>query len=388
MPNFSFIDLLRGGAAFWVLAAHCSIWSGYRAAWIPSPKIAVDLFMLISGFLMMRIAYAGDQRGGFLQTSRIRDFYIARFFRIAPAYYFSLFLVIALQDLYLGGYAALRAADATAWGRDTVYDPAVVEYSLTNVLVHVGFVFGLLPQYAFSTFLPDWSLSLEMQFYAAFPLVYALLLRRGWRKGLLLLGAACVVFALGYYGLNKLHRLPAWLIFPEPSLLLMKLPYFLAGMALFSWLQQTDPVLRGRLLVVAFALSCWEVSYRVSLLILPCLVLLFVALAEHERRAAAHSPGGAAWLRSRGVQFLSDCSYGVYLFHGFFIATLGWLLLRTGWAGPAGTAQFFGALLILVIIGSYLWAWLVHEWIEQPGIRLGRRWSTRASPVGRTGQTG
>jgi peptidoglycan/LPS O-acetylase OafA/YrhL len=43
------LDALRGLAAMWVLVAHGMIWGGWYWARLPSAKIAVDLFMVLSG---------------------------------------------------------------------------------------------------------------------------------------------------------------------------------------------------------------------------------------------------------------------------------------------------------------------------------------------------
>ena len=53
-----FINVFRAGAAYWVLCAHCMIWGGWF--WLPLPpaKSAVDLFMMISGYLMAANASA------------------------------------------------------------------------------------------------------------------------------------------------------------------------------------------------------------------------------------------------------------------------------------------------------------------------------------------
>ena len=48
VKEFAFINLFRAIAAFWVLAAHCMIWGGWYGVPLPSAKIAVDLFMMIS----------------------------------------------------------------------------------------------------------------------------------------------------------------------------------------------------------------------------------------------------------------------------------------------------------------------------------------------------
>src|SRR5262249_6832637 len=87
--ELAFINLFRSIAAFWVLAAHCMIWGGWYGLPLPSAKIAVDLFMMISGFLMASNALA---RGSIEPLGSLRSwlrFWLRRFFRLAPAYYVS-----------------------------------------------------------------------------------------------------------------------------------------------------------------------------------------------------------------------------------------------------------------------------------------------------------
>ena len=50
--EYVFINLFRSIAACWVLAAHCMIWGGWYGLPLPYAKMAVDLFMMISGYLM------------------------------------------------------------------------------------------------------------------------------------------------------------------------------------------------------------------------------------------------------------------------------------------------------------------------------------------------
>ncbi|CAH2786711.1 MAG: Acyltransferase 3 [uncultured Caballeronia sp.] len=46
---------------------------------------------------------------------------------------------------------------------------------MSNVVTHLTYTFGMFPRYAFNTPLPDWSIGLEMQFYAVFPLLMLLI---------------------------------------------------------------------------------------------------------------------------------------------------------------------------------------------------------------------
>ena len=146
-------------------------------------------------------------------------FYIRRAFRIAPAYYLSLAVAVALAGPYLDGCSTL--ADRISWLRDSQYNGRHIEYSADNLALHATFIFGLLPNFSSSTQLPDWSLSLEMQFYAIFP--FLLLAIRQF--GALSVMAALVPICLAV----------TWLLHPsfrEPSLLLFKLPVFCAGILL------------------------------------------------------------------------------------------------------------------------------------------------------------
>ena len=52
MKKISTINGLRGISCLWVVISHCGIWGGYKG-YNPNAKVAVDIFMMISGFLMM-----------------------------------------------------------------------------------------------------------------------------------------------------------------------------------------------------------------------------------------------------------------------------------------------------------------------------------------------
>src|SRR5262245_8428382 len=120
MGDFRFVRFFRALAAFWVLTAHCVIWGGWYGVPLPSAKIAVDLFMMISGFLMV----ATTQREPMDDPMNRSRFWLRRFFRIAPAYYVVLLLVVVAQGPFLDGYRALQALSAERWGTGGPYDPA------------------------------------------------------------------------------------------------------------------------------------------------------------------------------------------------------------------------------------------------------------------------
>ncbi len=210
--DIGFINGLRAIAAFWVLAAHCMIWGGWYGIPLPSPKLAVDMFMMISGYLMTANALARADSEPLSKPKFQFAFWVRRYFRLAPVYYLQLAVVIIISDQFLSGYQVLRDLDVSRWNGD-IYNPARINYDLKNIAMHVSFIFGLFPDYSFSTFLPDWSLSLEMQFYAAFPFIFLLASRYPVLTSISLPLVFLVVVKLA--GLNGLY--------PEPSILLLKI---------------------------------------------------------------------------------------------------------------------------------------------------------------------
>ncbi len=245
MPNheLAFINVFRALAAAWVLVAHCGIWGGWDV--LPSPKIAVNLFMMISGVLMASITLDLT-----LAARQRRAFWVRRFFRIAPAYYVSLILAAVTAPLFLDGYKQLQLLNP-AWRPSFVYDPSRIEFTLTTLLTHLTFIFGLHPRWSFSTFLPDWSLSLEVQFYLVLPFIALLLRRVGWVRGAVALSIVTIV-------LTALLR--PRVFFYEPSFLVLKLPYFLAGMLLHQWLRTQQ----WQALIAATLLCAFEIDQGVN----------------------------------------------------------------------------------------------------------------------------
>lgn len=356
MTDLAFINAFRAFAALWVLVAHCLIWGGWSPFAVPPPKIAVDLFMLLSGFLMAHNA-VGREALEPLSTPKGRMcFWLRRFFRLAPAYYLALALAIVLGDTYLDGYRALRDASP---GLRVAIRPGLlaVDSSPESLLLHVSFLFGLHPVLASSTTLPDWSLTLEMQFYLAFPLIWLACRRFGPITAALVLSGMALVLSVAVSTLVE---------FREPSLLVFKLRYFMAGMLIFHAVRARGARLAA-LSVVAVALCAYEPTYGRQAVILPALAVLMLAAGVAEQRRALPLAVSAV-LGSRAVRVASDISYGVYLFHGFWLAGAGMLLVGV----PLGPTRLL-ALLAVVLPGACLTGWLVHRFVETPGIALGRR---------------
>jgi peptidoglycan/LPS O-acetylase OafA/YrhL len=354
--DLQFINFFRALAAFWVVCAHCMIWGGWLVL-VPSAKLAVDLFMLISGFLMMQITRHQSGRRA------IGKFLLRRYMRIAPAYYISLLLAFTLGPLFLQGYRELQLLNP-AWWHNPTYDPRITSYDIANLFSHLTFIFGLFPKMSFSTFLPDWSLSLEMQFYLAFPIL-ALLYRAKFAVWTLALTGLALIPLARYMTLHA--------GFYEPSFLPMKLHFFVVGIALHIWLRER----KHAVLVIAFLIACADgvfvEPFNHEAAIVPGLLLLMAYMGAAE--TGNRSPSAVGRLTGSAIiRFASDTSYGVYLFHGFFISAIGLLLAGTTLPGP----QRVALLMLVVLPGAYGAGYLSARFIETPCTRLAGRLTGKA----------
>jgi peptidoglycan/LPS O-acetylase OafA/YrhL len=366
--HLDFLDGIRGAAAFYVLLGHCMIW-GCRRDLLPDPKIAVAVFMVMSGYLMVYLSTIRSQTEPPGSWTMAKKFWVRRFFRIAPLYYLVLVVAFVFFVRLKVGFVTLASANPEQWAGffEHLESYGPIQRSLANFLMHVSFLFGVFPSYTVTSMLPDWSIGLEMQFYAVFPLLFFLFVRLG----------PCAGATLIWIATTALKRLTDWYFapqgFPEPAFLPLELQVFLVGMLLAS-AHQHLAVKRQHaylqfVLALAFAskLPSYISSYVMGLVIIVFFMLPGVAKVEP----------AVAWLRgllgNRISRFMADTSYGVYLIHGFFISFVGGWFYRGPAVGAVGSATRLVLLTVITIVGAYSVSMVLYHYVERPGIELGRR---------------
>lgn len=176
------LDGLRFFAIMPVLFWHASI-RGYRSllnlmgqppvgepSWLPHGEVGVDLFFVISGFVIARPFLAKIGQGGRIAVGR---FYLRRFLRLQPPYLLVLLVCAASAAFGLanGGHNPAREVHhlISPWA----------SFWASMFYVHVP-IFGV-PSLLNP---PIWSLEIEVQFYLISPLLIALYARltcREWR---------------------------------------------------------------------------------------------------------------------------------------------------------------------------------------------------------------
>jgi peptidoglycan/LPS O-acetylase OafA/YrhL len=356
--DLRFLNALRAIAAIWVMLAHCVLWGGFRFRY-PNPQLAVDVFMMLSGYLMMatmqpRVPHAFGSPG------RVwLPFYIRRLFRIAPLYYVTLGVAALSASWFVQGYQVLfDLQPGTFGGAQSGFNPSLTDYSLTNLLLHVTFVFGLLPDRVFSTMTGDWSLALEMQFYLLFPvLLYAT------RKAGPVLAAAAVVLT----SFAAWERFGERFIEPAPLPLLMQ--YFLVGMLLYRATRLQEGKLLG---VIAVILVLDYRLYGRSIVYLIPFALTIYLLASPRW---AHRPllvKARRLLENRAFDIGADLSYGIYLTHGFFISASALTFFQwTAFQLLPDLVRLF-LMAAFVASGTLVVSFVLHRVVELPGIQAGK----------------
>ncbi len=179
--SFAYRPSLDGLRAIAILAVFLYHLHG---SWLPGGFVGVDVFFVLSGYLITSVIMAEREKGSF---SLVR-FYQRRIARLLPA-----FLVMAAATL-AGAFLIYSPQDLASTGANL----AAAAASVINLkLMLQGTYFALSPDA--EPFLHCWSLAVEEQFYFIYPVLLGFLYRRsrkllvGALAGLALLSlAACI----------------------------------------------------------------------------------------------------------------------------------------------------------------------------------------------------
>jgi peptidoglycan/LPS O-acetylase OafA/YrhL len=353
------LDGLRGIAALWVLVGHAILLTGASVAFLGNPDLAVDLFIVLSGFLMAFHYIRRESLEPWRKSKTWLAFWTRRFFRIAPLFYVMLMLALIMDPALAGSREHISAV----WPKAATESERYTDQGIANILYHITFAYGFIPKYSFRTPLPDWSIGLEMQFYACLPFIML-----GWKR----VGASVCSIALGAACLLIKLLLPVlWHSFPMPSFLPAKLPIFLAGMLAAHSLYSASKR-KWLLFGIAVALSLlptWELGVK-AVIIRPFFVGALFLLPSSNKGGFGDYVNRV--LSTKPMRWLGDVSYGVYLIHLLIlIPVASWLADSFGnhLAAPARVV-----LACVITMGvTYPLAYVMYQTVEKAGIFWGKR---------------
>lgn len=320
------IQALRGIAVLLVLFYHAEL------VGVPAGYLGVDIFFVVSGFLITGLIKNQIEQGSFSFMS----FYYRRAKRLLPPAYFVILVTIITAQFFLTepAIAELKSqvigaitftANFVLWGQSGYFDGA----SETKALLHF------------------WSLAIEEQYYMVMPAFLVFMPRRLWPAAMLALTiislALCIAF-VSYYPTATFYLLPTrgW------ELGLGALGAIVAPALLGNRILSIGRI-PALLVLVAVPFSPISVLHPGIDAILVCGATLVIILGHN----------GSRWestLLSRALAWVGNFSYSLYLVH--------WPILvftRSAWLGDPPAS----GMLVAVVLSVGL-SWLLYHLVEEP----------------------
>jgi peptidoglycan/LPS O-acetylase OafA/YrhL len=333
------IQGLRGVAVLLVVAYHAG-------ALLPGGFIGVDVFFVLSGFLITSLLLAEARATG---TIRIGRFAARRIRRLLPALAVMLVGTVALSAAIVPVGRHLDAVTATGAAAATV--------RANLFLAGSGGYFTAAA--ALNPLLHTWSLSLEAQFYLLLPTLLMLALAvaryRGGTPNRAVLAAVGIIFGLSLTAL-VCARLT------EPATMLTDGPRLFYSLHTRMWELAAGGLL-ALLPAVSFArLPTWWRPAGLLLLVFASVIIegamsfpgAMTALPVLGTLLALSPTGPSMGLTVRPLVWLGDRSYSWYLWHWPVLSLTRWMTDETVW-----TLLAAAALSLLPAMASY-------RFVEQP----------------------
>lgn len=372
--RFEALDGLRGLAALLVVLFHVR-WPNHLTsnAFVNHGYLAVDLFFILSGFIMSA-NYAGR-----LTTSEQRaDFIARRFFRVYPLHLVVLVAFVAVDLLKLG---------ASRGGFSAHHTPFAGDHGVGLLVANLFLVQGVGLVQSLSWNHPSWSISCEFAAYALFAATASSFPFHDLRRCAWWAGTACVLYAGLAYAHGSLDVVGA-------AGVARCLLGFLLGMIVFAW--TSPPAMRARLAHVPGLVSIAQGALLGAVVLVMTVgtgwrvvfvIPLFVAMI-----AVYQVDDGvcARVLRSSRCLALGRLSYSVYMVHFLVLACLSSMTTRAlaradvsrDISSPMlGLDPWRGDVLVIALIVIVLVvARVTFQVVEQPGRLFGRRWMASRRP--------
>jgi peptidoglycan/LPS O-acetylase OafA/YrhL len=360
------VDALRGLAIFGVLICH----AGQNVENLPSflgkltyqGAMGVQLFYMISAFTLF-LSLANRKQS---EKKPLVNFFIRRFFRIAPLFYFA-----------IAFYVLTRGLGPSYWVEDGQ------SITIPNLITHFTFTNGWNPYWINSLVPVGWSIAIEMPFYLIVPYLFKKI--KTINQAVLLTLVVLLINKLINYILTQnplISERQIWdlfLVYWLPS----QLPFFALGIVLYFLLREqinnqvtSKFSIRNQLkqtitplLLISLSLAVFSSVSKTQLGVLGflygiALLGLAVFLSQHS----------VSLLVNKFWCYLGKISYSAYLTHlivlyivkNFLQKALSLLNLNL-----APTINLI-LLLVLLLVGTIAVSSITYKLIELPGLQLGR----------------
>lgn len=356
------LDGIRAVAVMAVVGFHSYVQVA-QGGWL-----GVDIFFVLSGYLITTILLGEQQRSGAVRLGR---FYLRRLLRLYPALVVALVLGACFYGVLGDGGATFHEDRADLNGNASFPDYLRTAGAAASYLENFLFAFG---GREFGLFGHTWSLAVEMQFYLIWPpLLVWLLARRSnlvpWVIGGIALSYALMVLQSTPepWALPNAYYLPwtrAWelLIGALVAVLAARSPERQASLLAKRWVGWSIVAGLGIVILLGSTYSILLIDY-VLLWEAPIAVVLTALLIAHLN--AVRTTGAGAVLAWKPLVWIGKLSYGIYLIH---YPTL-WVLRDHGTTSEHATMTFVLAMSISTAVAA-----ASYYAVEQPALKIKRRY--------------
>ncbi|WP_343826545.1 acyltransferase family protein [Falsarthrobacter nasiphocae] len=377
-PRYAVLDILRAAAVLLVIAYHA------LPGALPAGYLGVDLFFVLSGFLITRglLARAGerlqpaDGRDPLTLRAFFADFYLKRVRRLAPAFAFMLLGTCALalsapDDVRVRlGRQVLGAVTSTANWVQLAAGSSYFDAGTPQLLKHM------------------WSLAVEEQFYLVWPwaVLAAAASVRGRARPLTAMRARLRAWTAGAAAASALGMAGVWLVTRDLNQAYLNTFTHASGILLGACVaclpvvRQTRPLVRwaaGAAALSVLLASQWllpdtaPASQLGGIFVFSLAAAILVRLGTTGRLASVNPQGplAGAW------RWVADRSYALYLWHWpLLVLAAAWLPDPTG--GEVEPHLMWGRACLAVGL-TFALAEASARLLEQPVLRWGFRGALR-----------
>jgi peptidoglycan/LPS O-acetylase OafA/YrhL len=366
--RLDFLDSLRCFAIIYVVVSHLAL--------IPQPNLAipewiatfiinggdagVSLFFVLSAF---SLSYSMDARSG--EAMLTRKFYIRRFFRIVPLFYFMM-LVYWIRD-------------AVAFG---------ILHPLSEVLINASLLFNLIPACIAGFVWASWTIGVMALLYLLFPSIHRC--TRNLPAALALLLASVLIACGWFFFVVNYGEATGYLSGDQINFVwrfgfLQNLPVFICGVVTYRLffdycikMNQKARQICGLIFIMSFLFlyaflltelmqnTLWEKHILHGL----CFSLLVLGLGLKPFRILVNT----------NTVYLGKTSYSLYLLHPILIFTIIPVYRRLYGFMSMDISGYLSSLLITLVLLTVI-AIISYKYIERPGVALGEKLIGRKRPV-------
>lgn len=339
--KYEYIDSLRGIAILLVVFVHIGYAMDYTMQYfnqgllflVLSGKYGVQLFFIVSAFTLTLSHYNRLD-----EPHKNRNFFIRRFFRIAPMFYLALI------------YHALRTID---WNLANIGD-----LSLLKLIATFTFTITLLPE-KLGEYVPGgWTISVEFLFYLLIPFICNKI--KSLNDSILLVLFSALIVGVYQHFLSEFIEISYFSIF-------IQFPVFAMGILAYWILNDKTKVIKPTTILFAaitILLFCF-MKFPEHIMFSAVGFVLLLALSIYPYKAFSN----------KIIADIGTVSYSMYFIHFIVIAVFNDLGVNQFISVTGLSLSLINFLLMYIVITiiTFLIAKITYRFIEVPGQNLGRR---------------